>query len=522
MRTGQQRILALTFPRLSIDRVLRRQWGHGWRSSGRPETGPVVCVAFADNTLRLVGCDEEAGRLGLRLGQGLAEARAICPNVIVIDEDQAADHRLLEGIADWCDRYTPLVALEGRNGLFLDITGCAHLMGGEAALLEDILNRLSQMGLEVRGAISSSPGLSWAVCHYGDNRVVRDENREEALAPLPVAALRLGPNTVAALQKLGLKRVADLMRTPRAPLVRRFGAEVMLRLDQACGDDEEPISPRRPVASLSAERRLADPIKSEDDILFVTRQIAQCLLSGFEARGAGGRLFELVLFRIDGQVSRISAGASRPLRDADRITALFTERLASLQSHLDIGFGYEILRLNVLHHEPFESVQSDLAATDRRHLSLSTFVDQVAARLGPDCLQTYQLRESHIPERAEIFVPAIEALPLGKQMPETPAVLSRSERPLRLFRVPEPLESFAAEIPDGPPTRFRWRRLTHQVARAEGPERLSPEWWLDDEEAATRDYFRLESTAGYRFWIFRKGLYDRDPTQRWFMHGLFA
>ncbi len=472
--------------------------------------------------MRLVNCDDEAARLGLRQGQGLAEARAICPNVIVIDEDQAADHRLLEGLADWCDRYTPLVALEGRNGLFLDITGCAHLMGGEAALLEDILRRLGQMGFEVRGAVSSSPGLSWAICHYGGNCIVSDEDREEMLAPLPVAALRLDQNTVAALHKLGLKRVADLMRTPRAPLARRFGTEVLLRLDQARGDDEEPVSPRRPVASLSAERRLADPIQSEEDILFVTRQIAQCLLSGLQARGAGGRLFELVLFRVDGQVSRISAGASRPLRDMDRITALFTERLAGLQDHLDAGFGYEILRLNVLHHEPFENVQSDLAATDHKQLSLSTFVDQVSARLGPDCLQTYQLRESHIPERAETFVSAIEALPLDKQMPRALQVVSRSERPIRLFRMPEPLESFAAEIPDGPPTRFRWRRLTHQVARAERPERLSPEWWLDDKQAATRDYFRLESTAGYRFWVYREGLYDRDPTQRWFIHGLFA
>ncbi|MGI2035961.1 Y-family DNA polymerase [Rhizobium panacihumi] len=502
--------------------MLRRKWGQDLRSTGRPEAGPIVCVAHVDNTLRLVACNDEAARLGLRLGQGLAEARAICPGVIVVDEDQAADHRLLEGIADWCDRYTPLVALEGKNGLFLDITGCAHLVGGEAALLEDILKRLTQMGLEVRGAVSSSPGLSWAICHYGGNHIVSDENAEEMLAPLPVAALRLDQNTVSALQKLGLKRVADLIRTPRAPLARRFGAAVLLRLDQAKGENDEPISPRRPIASLSAERRLADPIQSEEDIVFVTRQIAQCLLSRLEARGAGGRLFELVLFRIDGQVSRISAGASRPLRDVDRITALFTERFSCLQDHLDAGFGYEILRLNVLHHEPFESLQSDLAATDRKHLSLSTFVDQVSARLGPDCLQTYQLRESHIPERAEIFRPAIEALPLGKQMPEAPMIVSRSERPIRLFRVPEPLESFAAEIPDGPPTRFRWRRLTHQVARAEGPERISPEWWLDDEEGATRDYFRLESTAGYRFWIFRKGLYERDPLQHWFMHGLFA
>ncbi len=209
------------------------------------------------------------------------------------------------------------MAIDGKDGLFLDITGCAHLFGGEEALLEDILIRISRLGLDVRGAISSAPGLSWAVARFDDSRVIPPEAMEEALAPLPVASLRLGEETVAALQKLGLKRVGDLLAAPRAPLTRRFGAQLLLRLDQAVGLNEEPISPRRPVAQLSVERRLAEPVQAEADILQLAHQLAETLKPGLEGRGVGGRSFELLLFRVDGAVFRIAAGASQPLREPE-------------------------------------------------------------------------------------------------------------------------------------------------------------------------------------------------------------
>ncbi len=481
--------------------------------------------------MRLVALDEGADAAGLKRGQGLAEARAICPALIVSEEDKAADRRFHEALADWCDRYTPLVALEGDDGLFLDITGSAHLFGGEEALLQEMLTRLLEMGLQVQGAISKAPGLSSALARYAGNRIVADEDCETAIAPLPLSALRIEESLVRALNKLGLKQVGDLLGAPRAPLARRFGSHLLMRLDQALGLDEEAISPRRPVASLSAERRLAEPVQAEEDILMLAGQVAEALKPSLEARGAGGRVFELVLFRVDGKVFRISAGASRPLRDAGRIARLFQERLKGLHDELDAGFGFEILRLNVLRHEDFDTEQGDFEGDDRRHLSLGDFVDQVSARLGPDCLQTYQLRESHIPERAVLPVAALDHLSAAiavkpSRMPEAAplqAVGSDSrERPLRLFTHPEPLEAFAVEVPDGPPIRFRWRRLTHQVRRAEGPERLAAEWWLDGETAPTRDYFRLESENGQRFWVYRQGLYDQLANPRWFMHGVFA
>jgi protein ImuB len=444
------------------------------------------------------------------------------PTVHVFDENERADCALLEALADWCDRYTPLVALDGKDGLFLDITGCAHLFGGEDAMLRDILTRLRQMGLDARGATSSSPGLSWAACRFGRGGVIPKEETAEVLSAFPVHGLRIDEPTVISLCKLGLKRIADLISMPRAALARRFGAQLLLRLDQALGENEEAISPRRPVAALSAERQLAEPIQAEDDILGMAGEIASSLRLSLEARGVGGRVFELVLFRVDGRVFRIAARASRPLRDAKRIAGLFSERLNALHDELDAGFGFELLRLNVLQHDVFDAVQNDFTGVGRQEASLADFIDKVSARLGADCLQIFRLRQSHIPERAEMFVPAI--LATERQLEESAAFpfVPNADRPLRLLRHPEPMEAFAATVPDGPPQRFRWRRIVHEVLRAEGPERISPEWWLDDDKAEERDYFRLESEKGRCFWIFRLGRYNGKAPPTWRVHGVFA
>jgi protein ImuB len=518
-----QRILALVFPHLPTDRIARRKWGLSWRSTGRPEGPPLVCAGRANNAMRLTALDEVAEAVGLKRDQGVAEARAMCPLLEVVDEDKAADQRLLDAIADWCDRYTPLVAFDGQGGLFLDISGCAHLFGGEEALLEDALHRLHHLGLDAKGSISSAPGLSWAMARFFGNRIVAPEAMEEALAPLPVASLRLDTDTIAALHKVGLRDVGDLLTAPRAPLARRFGSHLLLRLDQALGLDEEPISPRRPVASLSAERRLSEPVQAEESILLLTGQMAETLKLGLEARGVGGRMFELLLFRVDGEVFRITAGASQPLREPARIAALFSERIKAVHDDLDAGYGFEILRLNILQHQDFDTSQSDFSGNGHSDLSLAAFADQVAARLGSDCLRVFELRESHIPERASLPVPAIKMLAERKRLMQSPGPgFYRGDRPLRLFAIPERIETFAVEVPEGPPIRFSWRRVPHRVHRAEGPERLAAEWWID-EDAPARDYFRIEDEQGYRFWLFRRGAYgEGDSSPKWFMHGIFA
>ncbi|WP_348637418.1 DNA polymerase Y family protein [Ciceribacter sp. S95] len=511
-------MLALWFPRLSTDRLARRRWGMSWRSKGRPEHPPVVCAGRVQNSMRLTALDEAAEAIGLRTGQGLAEARAICPTLDVAEADQHSDRQFLEAIADWCDRYTPLVAIDGVDGLLLDITGCAHLFGGEQGLIGDILGRLLQLGLEVRGAISSTPGLSWAAARFSDRQVIADEAMVGILSAFPMRALRIDTDMSLALARVGLKQVGDLLAAPRGPLTRRFGPELLLRLDQALGREGEPIVPRRPVALLSVERRLAEPVRDEEAIPDLVGRLATGLRSGLEARGEGGRLFELLLFRVDGRVFRIEIGAASPLRDAARIKALFNERMTVLHDDLDAGFGFEILRLNVLQSEPLDQKQVAFGARSSDADQSLDFIDRVAARFGRDFLRQPVLHASHWPERASGLAPLVDATPAAVKV--APPV--RNERPMRLLAHPEPVQVMAA-VPDGPPASFRWRRALHRVVRAEGPERLSAEWWIDGEDASPRDYFRIEDSAGHRFWLYRQGLYERGATDPdWFMQGLFA
>ncbi|WP_256375047.1 DNA polymerase Y family protein [Ensifer sp. BR816] len=519
--TDSQRILSIHFPHLPADRVARSRWGASWLSRGRPDHPPVVFAAKIDNAMRLVALDTLAERIGLKRGQGAAEARAMCPALDVIAADPAADQAFLEGLADWCDRYTPLVALDGKDGLFLDITGCAHLHGGEKGLVSDLLSRLFSLGVEARATVSSAAGLSWAAARYGDVAVIEAEEAGRVLAPLPVAGLRLPEETAAALERVGLKQVGDLLEAPRAPLARRFGSLLLLRLDQARGEADEPLSPRLPVPSFSAERRLAEPLMDEEYILELTRHLAKDVRASLERHGEGGRLFELLLFRVDGRVFRVRAHAAMPLNDAERIAALFRERLQAVHDDLDAGYGFEILRLAVLRSERLDPAQQDFSGVPEESQPLAAFIDKVAARFGPDCLMQASLAESHLPERAGGFAP-VRNVAAVMAPPGSDDRVFPENRPLRIFAHPELVEA-TAEVPDGAPRSFNWRKIQYRVARAEGPERIAAEWWIDGEDHPTRDYFRVEDQEGRRFWLFREGLYGREVAAvRWFMHGVFA
>lgn len=476
--------------------------------------------------MRLTALDEVAESLGLRIGQGLAEARAICAALDVVEADPAADRAFLEAIADWCDRYTPLVALDGEDGLALDITGCAHLFGGEASLVEDLARRLAGFGLAVEVSVAPTPGLARAISRFGGPRVIAGPEAQDVLAPLPVSALRLEPQTIMDLARVGLKTVGDLLAAARAPITRRFGRAPLLRLDQALGREGEAISPRRMPALLSAERRLAEPIVVEDHILDLAGRLATGLKTALEARNEGGRLFELLIFRVDGRVFRIEVGASAPLRDPLRIKALFKERLSVLKDELEAGFGFELLRLNVLWSESFENRQSGLVEEEDESEHLTRFLDQVFARLGERALRLPVSLASHWPDRASNHAPIADGLKtLGSRQATEQSVKPpmRGERPLRLLSQPEEVEVMSA-VPDGPPASFRWRRVQRRITRAEGPERLAPEWWIDGENEEPRDYFRIEDTMGQRYWLYRKGLYERETANRptWFLQGMFS
>jgi protein ImuB len=511
---------------------------NGKPTDGQPANGlkdgrPLVVSRLDRNARRIAALDERAEALGLKCGMGIADARAMHPAIDIVEAEPQADRRLLEGLADWCDRYTPLVALDGADGLFLDITGCAHLFGGESAMLDDMVARFRQQGFCARAGIASTVGAAWAAARFSNGRVVAAGEEENFLAPLPLSALRLEPSVRESLESVGLRGAGAVMATPRAPLARRFGAPLLLRLDQALGRLDEAVSPRLPVAPLSVERHLAEPVILSDDIERLVSRLAVALKADLERRGEGARTLALLLFRVDGTVSRIAVGTSRPMREPRLIQKLFHERLTALEQSIDAGFGFDLVRLSVLSVAAFDLVQGDLTGeTDDDDADIALFADRVRARLGEAAVLKPVVVESHLPERAVKTVPFAEApqrrMPPNRSDRAPPMTIYPPERPVRLFRSPEPIEVPATEIPEGPPMNFRWRRALYRVARAEGPERIAAEWWRQlpgEEEAPTRDYYRIEDSEGRRYWLYRQGLYSsaaQAAPPRWFMHGVFA
>jgi protein ImuB len=552
-----QRILSLWLERLSIDRIARqspevasphaalaseasgtsaftrvfRRAMRGHSISARAGHSPEACssarVVFGKrgNLDLLVAVDATAQRLGLTTGLALAQARAMHPALSAVPEDHAADARLLDAIADWCQRYTPLVAVDPPDGILLDIGGCAHLFGGEAGLRDDLVARVTGFGFSARAAVAATIGAASAAARFGNEQITATGCERDILAPLPLAALRLPSDMVAALARLGLKSIDDILDLPRAPLTARFGTELLRQLDRALGREHEPLTPLRPVAPYVAERNFHEPIAREEDGLATVERLAARLKTAMTARGDGARRLELALFRTDGVVKRIAAGTSRPLRDPQAIRVLFVERLAALGDEIDPGFGFDLARLSVLVAEPCPEQQIGFG-TREDQAELDRLVDRLSARLGRRRVTRLIAHDSHIPELAATAVPA-----QGRSEPgwdafrrfRTEAALS--PRPLRLLAKPEPIDDVFALVPDGPPVRFRWRRALHEIVAAEGPERIEGAWW-SAQAGSARDYFRVEDKAGLRFWLFRSGLY-RDmarglPAPSWFLHGMYA
>ncbi|MEO0544871.1 MAG: DNA polymerase Y family protein [Pseudomonadota bacterium] len=514
---------------------MRQRHGASWRREveASRQQKPLVHAHKSKNAMRLAHLNEAALKLGLRVGQGLADAKAVYPGLDIVPADDEADARFLAGVADWCDRYTPLVALDAPDGLFLDVTGCLHLFGGEEALLSDLLARLFHQGIAAHAAIATTPGAAWAAAHHGAAPLTCIKAGAEAdfLRPFKLPALRLESDILAGLNKVGLKTIGDIMETPRAPLTRRFGRQPLMRLDQALGALDEALSPRLPVPEFSAERRFAEPIGLVDDIERVLYSLGHTIKPQLEARSAGARALEFGLFRVDGVVTRLAVGTSNPLRDPETIVKLFRERIKSVGDDFDAGYGFDLLRLNIVAWDQFDMPQSDFD-DDRSGGSrdIDVLMDRIAARLDPHnssiaSVRRFSPHESHVPERAETLLAQ-----------DAPAQQSKSDdghapeaiRPARLFQTPEPVE-VVAQVPEGPPMRLRWRRVLYTITKAEGPERIAGEWWGQDVSdgqtlSVPRDYYRVEDEKGRRLWLFREGLYGPRGigTPRWFIHGLFA
>jgi protein ImuB len=529
--TNRRRILSLWLPRLPIDRIKRQLARNTAAQAESINNVPSVIVAKQNNALQIYALDEIAARCGLSIGLPLANARAICPELTVYDADEAADTKTLNDIADWCDRFTPLVALDPPSGLFLDITGCAHLFGGERALLQTVCGALTRRGFAVSSAIAGTSICARTMTRHVSGKIVGDGEEAEAVSPLPVSALGADEAIIRGLRRAGLKTIGDVAARARHEITARFGAHFTTLLEHALGQGDAPISPRKPLPDYIVEKRFPEPIATENMISMTLSSLAGMLVTAMDKQGKGARGLEASFFRTDGAVRTLSIDTGRPVTRAEMVERLFRERLDALNDPLDPGFGFDFIRLSASRTEIVVQQQRDLDANVHDNDELSALIDRIAARIGGKRVVVHLPQDTHIPERAVLTVPAQHHLAAASQA----AWPARTEgepplRPLRLFEKPEPIKVPFATVPDGPPHHFTWRRATHAVVRVEGPERIAMEWWKQDGKVMTRDYFRVEDEQGLRFWIFRDGLYGSELVDEegkpapvnWFVHGLFA
>lgn len=458
-------------------------------------------------------------------GDILADARAKIGRIQVRPADPAADDAALRRLALWATRYTPAVACwgeaNGADGFFLDVTGAAHLFGGEEALLADLMRRLSNFSLPARLAVADTPGAAWALSRYHSApAVIAPPGMEaQATAPLPVEGLRLTHDTSTTLRRLGFKRIGALTGAPRAPFAARFETELLRRLDQALGHAAEPLDFVVPPPVYHSTRYLLEPVFTAAAVVRIATRLMQDIVHALTRDGAGARDLRLSLYRLDGDTTLVDLRLTRPTHDASHVARLLALKLERIAPDIDAGFGFETLDLAVVRAEPMPDRQAELiadAGTSSYAEQYAALIDRLRQKLGPRSVRRLTPVESHLPERAEAPVGAIG------ETPNWPTPDDARPRPLILLTKAERLDDVLATVPDSPPWRFRWRGALHKVAQAQGPERIAGEWWRDGVQP-TRDYYLVEDEDGHRFWLYRAGLYGRETTTaQWFLHGLFT
>jgi protein ImuB len=521
--------------------------------------------------LRIAIANASARQLGICAGLAFTDAKARVPHLLYEDIDRDADQAALLSLAKWMIRFAPLVSVDDRDGLILETTGCAHLYGGEAGLLRALSLVLDREGVLYRSGLASTQVAAAALARAAPSGAILENGGERAgLEGLPISALRLSETAETLLRRFGLTRIGQLYGIDRKALARRFQSKaeadaVLLRLDQALGLRHNPLKPIRPAPAKTARLNCPEPIASSEAIGLGLERLTQTLCADLAAFGQGARGFTLHAFRSDGTSAQVEISMARPVRTPEHIVRLFEERI----DQIDPGFGIDLLLLEAVRVGPMDetavALAGDLAASSTDVAALAALADRICAKLGEGAVTITAIHESYFPDRAES-----QAVFKGDLSAEQSSAVQTGPRPIRLLPTPERIQALA-EVPDGPPLRFVWRRLTRKVVRADGPERISPEWWtytaplvaapspegtarewltpkfdpradaalikktrkdLEQNDLGevvrirprARDYYRVEDEAGRRYWLFREGLYGdgRGGSPDWFMHGLFS
>lgn len=517
--SASRRILAVWCARLAIDRW---RLGQGLAEGEGADAAPLALITETAHGPRIAAANAAGSVAGAQPGMMLADARTLCPQLAVVPADPAGDLAFLEHLAVWAQRWGPWSALDPPDGLIVDVTGVAHLFGGEASLLADAHAAFTRRQLAVRLAIGPTAGAAWALAHHGPENALlhRLDDPAQRLAHLPVAALRLDDDTITLLKRLGLKRLGDLHGIHRDAIVRRFrnrrsaAANPLIRMDQLLGRVPEPLLPVLAIEAPLVQRRLVEPVRHRTLLDRVVADLLADMARVLEGQALGARRLDLGLWKVDGEVVVRQLEVSAPTRDPAHLAGLFGRKL----DDVDAGFGIEMVRLRASWTEQLGLAQRELEASAENHgTSLAACIDRLTVRLGPDAVRRPVVRASHVPERGQRWQGPLE--------PET-AVQAEFEfhaRPLKLLDRAEAI-SVIYKSPDGLPRRFRWRDAVYEIARAEGPERIAPEWWRERSSVRLRDYYRIEDKEGRRYWIYRNGLAGdgRGGAPEWFLQGLWG
>ena len=491
-------------PRLAIER---------WRKNAATPEAPVALVVEAAHGQLVHAVTDAAAGGGARPGMRLTDARALDPELLAEPADPAGDAALLKRLARWAGRWSPLVEVDGEDGLRLDVSGVAHLFGGEQDLVADIERSFARLSLTARIAIAPTTAAAWALARYAPGAVT-DEDLPAALFSLPVAALRLEARSVQILERLGLKTIGQLDGVPRKSLQRRFreADNPLHALDRALGRRHEPLTAAPPAPPPRALARLAEPATHPEAAGQAFDRLAPELARQLERRRLGVRRLHLAGYRVDGSIAATDVATAIPSRDPDHLRRLLKDKAATL----DPSFGFDAFALTASWCEPLDAAQDSLVEEPDGAGEVARLVDRLSVKLGVERVRRPMAVESHLPERASGWVSAVSSLsPLERE--------GFKARPHHLLDRPEAIAVVYA-TPEGMPRRFVWRRVVHDIARVEGPERIAPEWWRERSSARLRDYYRVEDEVGRRYWIFREGLVGdgRGGAPNWYLHGLFG
>jgi protein ImuB len=576
-----KRIASIWLPALAIER-----WA---KSSASPPDAPVVLTIEGAHGPIIHAATKAAAERGARTGARLTDARALDPALIAIAANPEDDAALLERLAKWASRWSPLVEVDGPDGLRLDVSGVAHLFGGEEGLLRDIRKRFAELGLTTRAAIAPTGAAAWALSHFGQRRdsilALSDSRRDaetqrgrasantsafsaplreinpgprlrgsgeedvcDCLAPLSVAALRLDADTVRTLERLGLKTIGALTALPRLALARRFrgAADVVEALDRMLGRKPEPLTGAPAEPPPRALLKLEEPATHAEAASRALERLIPTLVRQLQERHLGARRLSLAGYRVDGSMAVASVATAIPSREPRHLERLLIDKTAAL----DPGFGFDAFALTAEWAEALGAVQDSLVEEPSGEQELARLVDRLTVKLGTHAVRRPEAHESYLPERASGWVATIfpspsgeghrggvrlkpldaakgaserASSPLVRHPPPAPTPEGEGKRPHRLLDRAEAIDVIYA-TPEGMPRRFVWRRAVHDIARAEGPERIAPEWWRQASSARLRDYYRVEDNQGRRYWIYREGLAGdgRGGAPAWFIHGLFG